>query len=180
MLFRSPHGRGLWSGNLPQSEQALDDLVGILLPLRQAKVDDQFLDQLLTPAVQQYPNAARIFAIRGGFFARRGLWQPAASDLTRAVQLDPQNHQFYHALAPLLAAEGDLTSYRQLCARILTHFAQANDPSIADRMAKDCLILPSSGVDLSAAGRMADMAATGGHPYFFLCKGLAEIGRAHV
>ncbi|HEV2391107.1 MAG TPA: serine/threonine-protein kinase [Verrucomicrobiae bacterium] len=168
------HGKGLWSGNLQQSEQALDNLVGILLPLRQAKLDEQVLVQLLTPAVKLYPNEAKIFTVRGSFFARRGQWQRAAIDLRRAVELDPQNSEFYHALAPVLVAEGDLASYRQLCAGILVRFANATDPSIADRMAKDCLILPSSGVDLSSVRQMADIAMTSGHPYGLLCKGLAE------
>jgi hypothetical protein len=39
-------------------------------------------------------------------------------------------------------------------------FAGIQDPTIADKMAKVCLILPSSGADLKAVGAMAGLAIT--------------------
>jgi hypothetical protein len=51
-------------------------------------------------------------------------------------------------------------------------------------MAKDCLILSASGVDLRAAGALADVAVTRGSnaavaPYFKFCKALAEFRLGH-
>jgi tetratricopeptide (TPR) repeat protein len=168
------NGKRIWPGDLRHAQGALASLVEILLPLRQPTVDEQLLHQLLTPAVEQYPNEAGVVAIRGNFFARRAQWKAAAADLARAVELDPANPLYYHALAPLRAAESDVQNYRQLCSRILAGFRGATDPATADRMAKDCLIVPSSGVDLTLVDRMADTAATGGHPYELFCKGLTQ------
>jgi hypothetical protein len=51
-------------------------------------------------------------------------------------------------------------------------------------MAKDCLILSSSGVDLKTVGAMAELAASRGTneaaaPDFHFCKGLAEFRLGH-
>jgi hypothetical protein len=51
-------------------------------------------------------------------------------------------------------------------------------------MAKDCLILPSSGADLKAVGALADVAVTRGtnspsYPLFQCCKALAEYRQEH-
>jgi hypothetical protein len=61
----------------------------------------------------------------------------------------------------------------------MERFGKTTDPVIAERMAKDCLILPSSGVDLDAVADMADTAlATDpnhwGTNFFQFAKGLSE------
>src|SRR5205823_4683639 len=55
---------------------------------------------------------------------------------------------------------------------------------IADRMAKDCLILPSSGVNLGPVAAMAELAVAKGktsdaYPFFQCCKALAEYRQGH-
>ena len=54
-----------------------------------------------------------------------------------------------------------------------------NDPRIADRMAKSCLMLPAQGQALATAARLANASVTfdsnsAAHPWFRFCKGLAE------
>ena len=109
----------------------------------------------------------------------------------------------YHSLAPLLVATGDISGYQRLCQRILAQFGGTNnpfspdrfardaiasgswlvplkgDPAIADRMAKDCLILHTSGVDLQMVAELAEVAVTEGEknrflPYFHCTRGLAD------
>ena len=63
--------------------------------------------------------------------------------------------------------------------KLLRQIGDSSDPTIAERMAKDCLILPDSGVDLKAVSAWADTGVTAGKdssdlPWFQLCKGLAE------
>src|SRR5262249_22591697 len=73
-----------------------------------------------------------------------------------------------------------LEQYRRLCDRIRKLFGQTlDDPSIADRMAKDCLILPCPGADLTVEARWAEAAVNlckseRARPWAQLCRGLAE------
>jgi len=96
------------------------------------------------------------------------------------VELRPGNHTGYHLMAPLLVQTGERAAYEELCVSITTRFAGATDPYTADRMAKDCLILPRIGADLKVPGELAETAVTRGQgdsgalPFFQCCKALAE------
>jgi tetratricopeptide (TPR) repeat protein len=70
---------------------------------------------------------------------------------------------------------------------MLTNYADTTDPFLADRVSKDCLLLPSSGVDLHVISRMIDTSVKQGQdgaryseyhrlsiPYFQACKALSE------
>jgi serine/threonine protein kinase/tetratricopeptide (TPR) repeat protein len=111
--------------------------------------------------------------------AGRGRWKEATSNLWRIIELQPAEHAPYHLLAPVLVASGDLKGYRELCERVLTRFGQTTNASVAERMAKDCLILPGAVTNLAAVGQMADTAVTLGAnsvliPFNQFAKALAE------
>jgi hypothetical protein len=79
---------------------------------------------------------------------------------------------------------GNREAYAELCGKITAHFRGSTDPQVADKMAKDCLILPQPGADLQVAGQLADTAVTLGEgtpPYalFECCKALAEYRVGH-
>ena len=79
----------------------------------------------------------------------------------------------------MLAQSGDQEAYRLLRARILRQFAGTSDPAIAERMAKDCLILPPATTDFEAIDKMVGTAVDAGPnhklwDYFQFVKGLAE------
>ena len=117
-------------------------------------------------------------------WARTGRWKEAAADFLKLIELEPENHENYHLLAPLLVQSGDLDAYRRHCAQIVERFGKTNDPAIAERMAKDCLILPSSGADLDAVAEMADSAIAAGPDhwgatFFQFAKGLSEYRQGH-
>jgi hypothetical protein len=100
------------------------------------------------------------------------------------IKFDPTHHLDHHSIAPLLAQSGDLEGYRRHCAQVLALFGGTDDPVVAERMAKDCLILPAVGVDLNAVARLADTAVTKGQghayfSYFQFAKGLAEYRLGH-
>ncbi|HEV2210312.1 MAG TPA: protein kinase [Verrucomicrobiae bacterium] len=116
--------------------------------------------------------------------ARAGRWTNAIGAFSKAVQLDPTDHTIHHCLAPLLVQSGDLEGYRRHCAQVLALFGGAIDPNVAERMAKDCLIIPDPAIDLVAVARLADTAVTRGKEspdllFFALAKGLAEYRQSH-
>ena len=116
---------------------------------------------------------------RGSLMAQQKRWREARADMTLVLKYEQSGGGVYHSLAPLLVAERDLTAYRQLCREMAVRFAETKDAQKADRLAKDCLILPSSGADLDAVAGLAETAVTNGkgqRPYtFFLCtKALAD------
>jgi hypothetical protein len=79
---------------------------------------------------------------------------------------------------------GDLKAYRLCCAQEFARFCGTGVPNTAERTAKDCLILPDSGVDLISISALADTALTTGKdsadmPWFQFCKALAEYRQGH-
>jgi tRNA A-37 threonylcarbamoyl transferase component Bud32/tetratricopeptide (TPR) repeat protein len=129
------------------------------------------------------------------FRARHGLWSDAAVDYSKLVELEPTNYEYYHSLAALLVRNGDLEGYRRLCAQALARFEGTRDPRVPLQLAKDCLILQASGVDLGAVKQLAETAkviistndifsswqSTNGNFYVGLqfVKGLAEYRQGH-
>jgi Flp pilus assembly protein TadD len=147
---------------------------GLLLSREQWEEAEKLVNELPPD-----PASIAILNVLGMVHARRGQWPEAVRCFARSTELDPTDHDAYHCLAPLLARSGDVKGYRNLCARILLRFANTSDPTIAERMAKDCLILPDSHADVAVINRMVNTALAAGadHPfwgYFQFVKGLAE------
>jgi len=130
------------------------------------------------------PQSVAIFDVLGDQHGRRGEYQAAISNYSRAMQVNPTNHLAYHYMAPLLLQTRDLPGYGRHCERVLRQFGATSDPIIAERMAKDCLLLPAPTADLVTLGKMADVAVAAGatnsyRPYFEFAKGLAEYRQGH-
>src|SRR5262245_58589142 len=99
----------------------------------------------------------------------------------------PQSH--LHGLCPRCVARQaagihDRSGYLQLRSQIESRFGATADPTVADRMAKACLIYPAQGSDLATESRLAELAVTVGKDdlyasWFALCKGLAEYRLDH-
>ncbi|HEY2573268.1 MAG TPA: tetratricopeptide repeat protein, partial [Verrucomicrobiaceae bacterium] len=125
------------------------------------------------------PSGASILNVLGILHGRRGEWPAAIADFKRVVELVPTDHDAYHSLAPLLAQSGDAEAYRRLCAQMLHQFARTSDPAIAERMARDCMILPPPAADLEVIGKMVGTAVAAGPnhqywDYFQFVRGLYE------
>ncbi|HWV99900.1 MAG TPA: protein kinase, partial [Candidatus Acidoferrum sp.] len=153
----------------------------VILLQQENKYDDtdQLFDGFSKSQLLASPGYAGLFATIGESMAMQGRWRKATNDVTNLVKTEPDSPKGYHTLAPLLVACGDVPEYRRLCQQIIPRFGGARDPMIADQMAKDCLILPSSGADMHAVGALADVAVTRGTNYgsyslFQCCKALAE------
>ena len=150
----------------------------VILLQQENKYDDtdQLFDGFSKSQLLASPGYAGLFATIGESMAMQGRWRKATNDVTNLVKTEPDSPNGYHTLAPLLVACGDVPEYRRLCQHIVVHFRGAQDPYIAERMAKDCLILTSSGADLNVVGALADVAVSKNPSYspFQCCKALAE------
>jgi len=104
------------------------------------------------------PGSSAIYNVLGDQHARHGEWAGAISNYAASVKVDPTNHYGYHSLAPLLLQAGDEPGYQRLRDEMLIHFSSVSDPMVAERMTKDCLILPPPAVDLPSIEKMTDVA----------------------
>jgi serine/threonine protein kinase len=159
----------------------------------QKKFDEirPFLNEFLPPALLSRPEYKTLHPVYTDLYrfssillSWHGRWNDAAAVTDELCKLDPTNSEYYHMRAPLLVTTGDATEYRRLCGEIVSRFRNTTDPYVADKMAKDCLILPSSGVDLKSVAALADVAVSRGSnapaaPYFQFCKALAEYRLGH-
>ncbi|MCX6922354.1 MAG: hypothetical protein NT154_03930, partial [Verrucomicrobia bacterium] len=137
----------------------------------------------LAPAAYDRLGMAVLWA-RGTFCAQFAQWTLVASDLTKAIALNPDENLNWFLLAPLLLETGDIDGYRKHCHAMLARFGTTNDPNIAQRTAKVCLLLPLDGADLAAASKLAETAVTLGKndppaAYCQFARGLAEYRQAN-
>jgi serine/threonine protein kinase len=174
----------LFGDEEPPPFESLVSIVETLI--RQGRYDEAetFLNTFLTPAAIRNPRFADVIEFRAHILACRGKWAEALPDASRVLEYRPAEANTYHTLAPLLVATAKLDAYRALCPKIVDRFRGVADPSSADKMAKDCLILPVSGADLPSVAAMAETAVTAGkgmsvYPLFQCCKALAEYRQGH-
>jgi WD40 repeat protein/tRNA A-37 threonylcarbamoyl transferase component Bud32/tetratricopeptide (TPR) repeat protein len=172
------------TNDLSRLQARVNDLADVLQ--RQGKVDalEELFRIVLPASPERQPVYASLLGSRAEFFARRGRWKKAATDAAQLVQLEPTNHWYYHCLATLLVQVDDVDGYRAHCQRAVLQFRGTEDPNIAERMAKDCLILPHSGADLMVLSAWCETALTAGAnssdlPWFQFVKALAEYRLGH-
>jgi serine/threonine protein kinase len=168
----------------PQVLAESESLVRVLMAQKKIGEAEKVLNEMLTPGLVSQPSSVNLLVLRIDLMGRQSRWPEAAADAALALEHQPTNHERYHTLAALLAINGNRAACARLCARILAAFANTTDAYVADRMAKDCLLLPSSGMDLAAVGRLADTAVTVGKdkpgmPFFQVCKALSEYRQGH-
>jgi tetratricopeptide (TPR) repeat protein len=131
----------------------------------------------LPPAFAPTQQAGTLLA-KGNAQARAGQWTNAIATFSKLAELEPDNYENCHSLAALLVQNGDEEAYHRHCAGLLARFGTTQDPVTAERLAKDCLILPFPG-DVSAVANLAETAVRLGSNhtffiYFQFAKGLAE------
>jgi len=143
-----------------------------------------FFDAHVDPALLSRSEGRAMFEAATLALAKDGRWNDAAPLADELYKSQPTNSAYYHILAPLMVARNDVEGYRRLCGEIIPRFGDTDDLFVADKMAKDCLILPASGADLKAVAALADLAVTRGSnstsaPFFRCCKALAEFRLGH-
>ena len=134
-------------------------------------------------SVMNVSQNAVLLSARGDALARLGRWTEAAVDFARVCELRPDDYGAAHMLAALLAHNGDFGRYRVHCRRTLEKLENTRDAGTADRIAKDCLIVPNSGADLGTLARLADISIKDQQPKNLkgseFCKGLVEYRLGH-
>ncbi len=166
-------------GNLhPDVTLSVKNLVFVLLAGRKYAETEALFNDLLTPAAVTQPQSAGLLLLRGKFLARTARWTAAAADFAQVIGFEPDNHEAYHSLAPLRLQLSDFQGYRQQCQQEVAQFRDTDEPLIAERVAKDCLLRPDSGADPAAVTAWADLAvaADTNHwawPHFQFIKGFA-------
>ncbi len=141
-------------------------------------------EQVVSDIPLTIPQGAIFYNALGEVYGRRGDWAGAIRNFTRSVTADPTNHWPYDYLAPLLVQTGDWGAYRKHCERALSQFGETGDPAVAERIAKDCLMLAPPTASLERLVKMADRAVAAGPndsswPYYAFVKGLAEYRAGH-
>jgi tetratricopeptide (TPR) repeat protein len=121
---------------------------------------------------------------RGLNNAHQGHMAEAVPDFARVIELHPGDHEIWHWQAVALVWSDQIDLYRELRRKAVAQFERTTDPNIAERIAKDYLILPSAETGLETATKMAEVAvnAATNHSdmaWFRLAKGLAEYRQGH-
>ncbi len=172
-------------GGTPQALAEVESLARILMGQKKYREAEQSLDDALTAELLRQPASAKLLAIRVDLKARRSAWGPAAADAALVNGLAPLNHENYLVLAVLQIKANDLRGYEELCRRFLTTFRATTNIYVADQLAKTCLLLPASDLDLREIGELVDLTVTRGSedvfalPYFHICKALVEYRQGH-
>jgi serine/threonine protein kinase len=150
--------------------------------LSQGKMEEA--EQVISDIPPTIPQGSIFYNALGDVYGRLGQWAGAIRNFSRSVTADPTNHFAYHFLAPLLVQTGDFEAYRTLCDRALSQFGATADPVVAERIARDCLMLPPRAANLARLAKLADIAVSAGPtndswPYYAFVKGLAEYRQGH-
>jgi len=155
----------------PRAAELFGSAFGSLMSVGRTEEANRLLTRFYIPP-EKSPSADWL-GWRAGLFARQARWREAREDVAMGLKARPDYLGLYHALATLLVAENNVEAYRHACTDMMSRFAGTTNASTADVVAKDCLILPSSGVDTASVAILAEIAVARGKgevPYtFYLC-----------
>ncbi|MDB6038662.1 MAG: serine/threonine protein kinase with repeat [Verrucomicrobiales bacterium] len=170
--------------NDPQALWEVESLAKVLIRQKKFGETERLLEEMLTPAVVSQRASSDLLFQQVELMGRQGRWQAATATATLIVQFQPTDHYPYHTLAALLATTRNRPAYEILCRKIFSTFTNTTNPYICERIAKDCLFLPDSGVDLELVDKLVDKAVSLGSdwsdaPYFQVAKAMStyRLGR---
>jgi tetratricopeptide (TPR) repeat protein len=124
--------------NNPHTLWEFENLARVLMRQKKFRETEQLLGEALTPAIVSQPSSCNLLAQRVELMGRQGRWQEAAAIATLVVEYQPTEQYRYHTLAALLAITRNRPAYEMLCRKMLTTFTNTSNPSVDERIAKDC------------------------------------------
>jgi serine/threonine-protein kinase len=134
-------------------------LVAGLEPARQRRWERELAD--LSRIVERNPGDAKAYRARGTHLCQTGRFREAITDVEKLMELDPQDHWAWYDAATLYLSLGDVERYRGACRQMLDRFEKPSEqqPEIAGRMAKVCVLVPDAVSDFSRVERLARLLA---------------------
>lgn len=90
--------------------------------------------------------------------ARKGDWEPAAAQFAKGLDVYPEEHWQWYRSGALDAYLNHTDEYRNRCRKMLELFGDAQDPYIAERTGKLCLLLPDAVPNDSRPAQLVDKA----------------------
>jgi hypothetical protein len=135
----------------------------------------------MTGLLSLAPNLDRVAELefRAQCLGFLGQWPRTVPLLREALLLRPDHPSYPHWLTAVLIQVQDTDGYRAQCRSQLVFHKETTDPLVAERAAKDILILPVADVDFTIVNRLADLALAAPDKreligWFQLLKALAE------
>ncbi|MCA9188094.1 MAG: hypothetical protein KDA99_20845, partial [Planctomycetales bacterium] len=134
--------------NFPESamalaESALVEIKGITLDEANAHVRQLKTAHALKPfdeAIASDPESPRGYANRGEWHGAHGNWELAAADLSKAIEIEPEDHFSAYHLCSLFAARENADAYRAHRTMMLAKWGESREDTIAERTAMGCLL----------------------------------------
>ena len=160
---------------LPRDSEYVDLLVQTVAAHGRSEPAEAVLAQVQN----QMPGDPKIDRAIAEAYARWGLWDKAASALARRLDRDPSDHWDWYSAAVLCLQRGDLEGYRRHCRRMLDRFVATDDPAVAERTARVCLLTGETLDDQQRPDQLAERAVRAGGQHASLkwsqqAKALAE------
>jgi serine/threonine protein kinase/tetratricopeptide (TPR) repeat protein len=112
-------------------------------------------NELFARIAERRPGDGRVWIARGMVYARRGEWARAKDDYGRAIELNPDEHQFWYRYGFLCLQSADAVGFGKVCAnaaRLSTAFDSAH------RMALVCLLGTRAPADVTPYRQLASRA----------------------
>ena len=173
--------QGQWDETLDLYLQALaaepnsGDWFGRLLGLVHGRAGSSDQQALIDKAERALVNGP----LYVDWCAVRGRWTEAAAGFEKRIESNPENHWSWYQAAFVFAQQGDTDGYRRHCERMLARFGDTQDPGIAERIAKACMILPAPADQVTKARELSERAVMNGSNqltirYFQLAHALAD------
>lgn len=123
--------------------------------------------------LQSFPKICEL----GHQYGRDGNFQKALECFRQVQEAVNYTERDWHCASAAAVAVGETNLALELCRRALELYGQNGDPNIAERTAKQCLVIPGvSGQMLDQAASLADACVRVGPPssYRYIAKGMAE------
>src|SRR5262249_43732013 len=118
-----------------------------------------------TKAIEIRPDHAAALVERGNLNAHLGLWDLAAADFARELQLrepDTSTRWFHQALLSVYLR--DQERYHRICSRMQARFGGTRVPAFAGELIRTCVLAPDPSVDSAGLIKGAELLVAG-HPY---------------
>jgi len=153
----------------------LNGLTGLLQQEGKTPEAEKLIGDMLENA-RESKSESGLLSSRGDLRAREGRWNEAATDYSRAVELNPAETEPSFTLAFLLLKAGRYDEYRRHCHEFLTRIGNG-------RAAKASLFLPVDGPDFALACQQASVVDEPNAPrwraWAEVSKALAENRQGH-